>query len=85
MNLIRSDSFKDDFKKLPVHLKRRTEKVLRLLAGNIRHPSLRIKKMGGNEHICEVRVSQGYRLTLQWNPGSYLLRHVGKHDILRRP
>jgi len=52
---------------------------------NPRHPSLRMKKMEGFSSIWEIRVTEGYRLTLQVDGDTYLLRRVGSHDILKRP
>lgn len=79
MKFIRTDFFKDDFKGLPRDLQRRTEKALYLLGEDIRHPSLRVKKMKGKEDIWEARVSKGYRFTFQIRQDAYLLRHVGTH------
>jgi mRNA-degrading endonuclease RelE of RelBE toxin-antitoxin system len=44
MTLLLTDRFKEDFRRLPKAIQRRTEKALRLLAENLRHPSLRAKK-----------------------------------------
>lgn len=91
MNLIRTDRFKNDFKRLPKHLQRRTEKALRLFAENVRHPSLRAKKMEGQldtegREIWEARVTKAYRFTFQIRKDAYILRRVGPHEeVLRKP
>jgi mRNA interferase RelE/StbE len=87
MRVIRSDSFKVDFARLPRHLQRSTEKALRLLLQNPRHASLHTKRMQGKKgkEIWEARVSQGYRITFEIGEDAYLLRRVGSHDILRNP
>jgi len=85
MKFILEPSFKEDFKRLTPQLKRRTEKSLQLLANNPCYHSLHFKKMQGTKDIWEVRVSKGYRITLQLTGTSYRLRHVGSHDRLRRP
>jgi hypothetical protein len=40
MRVIRTDIFKQDFRALTVSIRRSTEKALRLLLANVRHPSL---------------------------------------------
>lgn len=44
MRLIRTDSFKRDFRRLSEPVKRSAEKALRFFVANPRHPSLRTKK-----------------------------------------
>lgn len=91
MKLIRSDRCKDDFKRLPKHLQRRTEKALHLFAENLRHPSLRAKKMEGQldtegREIWEARVTKAYRFTFVIDRDTYILRRVGPHEeALRKP
>ena len=91
MKLIRTDRFKDDFRRLPTSLQRRTEKALRLFAENLRHPSLRAKKMGGQldtagREIWEARVTKAYRFTFVIDRDTYILRRVGPHEeALRKP
>lgn len=86
MKLIRTDLFKEDFQHLPTQLQRRTEKALRLLVNNLRHPSLRAKKMEGKEDIWEARITRGYRFTFQIRDDEYILRRVGPHEeALRKP
>lgn len=86
MRLIRTDLFKADFQRLSQQLQRRTEKALRLLVVNLRHPSLRAKKMEGYADIWEARITKGYRFTFQIRRDAYLLRRVGPHEeALRNP
>jgi hypothetical protein len=77
--------FDEDFAALPATIKRRAEKQFRLLLDNLRHPSLRIKKMEDPREIWEGRITQGYRFTFQIVGDIYLLRRIGTHNILRRP
>ena len=35
--------------------------------------------------IWEARISGGYRFTFAIEGDTYILRHIGKHDILDRP
>jgi mRNA-degrading endonuclease RelE of RelBE toxin-antitoxin system len=82
-----SNRFAKAYHKLPPEIKARVKKALRLLAENIRHPSLHTKPIEGAPGIYEARVDQNYRLTYQRLPGDeLLLRVVGKHDeTLKRP
>ncbi len=40
--------------------------------------------MEGTPGVWELRVSQNYRLTFQFEQESILLRRIGTHDILNR-
>ncbi len=86
MKITRSDLFKRDYKKLPEKVKVQTDKVLRLLATDLSHPSLRTKKIKSRENIWEARITKNYRLSFQIIGDACILRRIGKHDeILRRP
>jgi mRNA-degrading endonuclease RelE of RelBE toxin-antitoxin system len=78
----RTDSFLRDYRTLPVSIRDRVDKQLRLLFEDFRHPSLRLKKLRGTD-IFEIRISKGYRLTLRLEKGLMELRRVGTHVILR--
>lgn len=85
MNIIRTDPFKKDFKRLPKEIKRKTERSLRFLIENIQHPSLRVKKMEGVRDIWEASVTIQYRFTFEIRENDIILRRIGTHDILKRP
>ena len=86
MNLVLTDTFKEDFKNLSPEIQKRAEKSLRLLTENLRHPSLRVKKMEGLPDIWEARVNRDYRFTFQLQEKSCILRRIGPHDkTLRSP
>ncbi len=85
MILIRLDSFKKDFEKLPSEIQRRVEKQLRLFIQNPKHNSLNIKKMRSPNNIWEGRISQSYRFTNHTEGDTYILRRVVTHDVLKNP
>jgi len=85
MRFERTERFKQDFKSLPETIQRRTETQLARFVENPRHPSLRIKKMGGFQDIWEGRITQTYRFTFQIREGTCTLRRIGTHDILDTP
>ena len=82
MNIRRTDAFLRDYRALPIEIRERVEKQLRLLLEDFRHPSLRLKKLKGTDKF-EIRISKGYRLTLRFDKEHLELRGVGTHDILR--
>ncbi len=56
-------------------------KVLRLLLHNPHHPSLRIRKMVGYEHVFEASANMDIRITLHYEkPDTVVLRNCGHHD-----
>lgn len=85
MQLLRTERFKKDFKRLPDEARERVGKTLDRFVSNPRHPSLRVKKMEGAPEIWELRVSDNYRITFQFVQEGMLLRRVGTHDALRQP
>jgi len=90
MPFIRTDRFKRDFRDLPERTKRRAEQALRFLSANLRHPSLRAKKMEGQRDpqgrdIWEARVSRSHRFTFAIDGDTYILYRIGPHDIEPHP
>lgn len=82
MKVIYTDPFKNDYDDLPPEIQRALDKALRFLLGNVRHPSLRIKKLPSTK-IWYGRISREYRFTFQLDSGTIILRRAGTHDILR--
>ena len=90
MRFVRTDNFKRDFKKLPEEIKRSADKALFFFSENMRHPSLRTKKMEGQRDthgrdIWEARVSRAYRFTFAIDHDLCILYRIGPHDIERNP
>ena len=86
MKIRRSEHFKKSYQKLSPVLQKRVDKALMLLAVNVRHPSLRVKKIQGTDDIYELRVTRSYRISFEIGEDGYFLRRVGEHDdLLRRP
>jgi len=81
----RSQQFKKSYKGLPAEIRERVAKTLLLFAEDPHYPSLGNKRMEGAGNICELRVTQNYRITYEKIPGGIFLRRVGTHDILRHP
>ena len=85
MRILTSKPFEKDYGALPEEIKTLTDRKLRLLLQNPRHPSLQIKKMNDPRSIWEGRITQSYRFTFQIEGDTYLLRRIGPHDILKTP
>ncbi len=84
MNVVRLKPFKKDYKSLPSEIRKKADKQLKLLFSNLRHPSLRAKKMVGKEDVWEIRITSGYRMTFMIQGDTYILRRIGTHNILKR-
>ena len=86
MKIVRTDLFKKDFKELPVSVQEKFKKKIILFIGNIKHPSLRVQKMGGHKYKWEASIDMFYRFTFEIHRDFYLLRRIGPHDkVLRNP
>ncbi len=77
--------FKRDYQGLPENIQEQIDEQITRLLENPKHPSLRLKKMEGLRSIWEARITGGYRMTLQIDGDTYLLRRAGAHNILKKP
>ncbi len=86
MRIARTKLFKKDYKELPKTVQGKFKKKIVLFIGDIKHPSLRVKKMKGNTGVWEASVDMFYRFTFEIHPDHYILRRIGPHDrVLRNP
>ena len=86
MKIARTERFKKAYKKLNQRQRRAVERALSFLVNNIRHPSLRVKKIEGTTGIWEARASRSIRLSFEFRGDTLILRNVGDHDeVLRGP
>lgn len=83
MRLRFSKSFIALYANLPMGVKKRVDKQLRMLLEHPMHPSLRLHKMQGCEQ-WEISVTMNYRITFEIVGDEYILRNVGVHDILKK-
>jgi mRNA-degrading endonuclease RelE of RelBE toxin-antitoxin system len=80
-----SEQFKKEYRALPQHIQKQTDRKLKLLCENLWHPSLRFKKMKGRtDELCEASVTMNYRMTFYIQGEACFLKHIGTHDILNR-
>jgi hypothetical protein len=85
-----TEQFARDYERLPERLQQRADRALDFLLSNLRHPSLRAKKMEGQRDpagrdIWEARVSRSHRFTFAIDGDTYILYRIGPHDIERHP
>lgn len=85
MKFVYLDSFKKDYKKLPLEIKKQFNKKLILLKQNPCHPSLKIKELKSQKGIWTGRISINYRFTFQKGKDFYLFRRIGPHNTLKNP
>lgn len=64
----------------------RVAKAIHLLADDMRHPGLRVRRVQGTSDIWEARASHSLRLTFEIHEDLLILRNVGPHDkVLKNP
>lgn len=86
MNIYYSELFAEKVKQLPTEVKRILKKKLELMLENPRHPSLRTKKIQGQDNIFEASVTMDIRIAWQYTGDGILLRNIGEHDkTLKNP
>ena len=86
MRILAYKRFHKSYQQLPAHIQQKVDKQLRLLAQNLRHSSLQVKRIQGTRAIWEARVDLHYRMTFEFVGDTVYLRVVGNHDaVLKRP
>ncbi len=84
MKLIRTDRFLRDYRKLSPQVREGADAKLERLAENIRHPSLRVKRVRKYEGVYEASINMQYRLLFLITDEGYVLLRIGPHDILEK-
>ena len=84
MKICYTERFEKDFKTLSPNIRKVTTQKLRLLEKNVRHPSLRVKKVQKFEGIFEGSINKNFRFLFLITSDSYTLLRIGKHDILEK-
>lgn len=87
LKFIFTERFQENFKKLDEPSQKAVQKAIRLMSHDIKHPSLRTKKMEGTEYIFEASANMDIRITFHTEkPDRLILRNCGHHDrILNHP
>lgn len=79
-----SNRFKKQYKALPQEIRQAFKEKLELFLADMRHPSLRVKKIQGVENRWEGSVTMKYRFTFHMDKEMVVFRAIGTHDILLR-
>lgn len=79
MKIIFLEKSKKNYQKLPLKIREKAKKKLILLAENMFHPSLRVKRMGGKT-VWEGSVDRSYRFTFEKENDALIIRTIGPHD-----
>ncbi len=78
--------FESCYNDLPVPIRKKVDKQIRLLSEDFHHPSLHTKKVKGAQGIWEARVDIACRMTFEIIDDTIFLRVVGHHDeVLKKP
>lgn len=86
MKVAFTDSFSQDFSRLPAVIQKKADRRLKFLTQNLLYPSLRAKKIQGFSDIWEARLDRFYRFTFKIIADTVFLRRVGTHDkTLKNP
>ena len=83
MKLELTSAFRKDYRKLPRPIRHKAKKQLRFLAQNIKHPSLRVKRMRGKydkNTLWEARIDRFYRLSFFKQKNTLYLLRIGPHE-----
>ncbi|MGB8951224.1 MAG: hypothetical protein WCC06_00960 [Candidatus Aminicenantales bacterium] len=87
LKITRTERFKKSVLDLDQQTREKLRKQLEILISNLRHPSLRVKKIKGTKSIFEARVDDHYRFTFEYGEkNEIILRVVGPHNsALKKP
>ena len=86
MEIIFTEQFEQAYEKLTSIEKQGVRKALTQSGNNLKHPSLRVKKMEGRKDVWEARSSKRLRMTFEIAGEIIVMRNVGEHDkVLKKP
>lgn len=80
MKFQRTARFKRVYEKLDPEQQNAVKKALRLMAENINHPSLRVKRIQGTKKIWEASATSSLRITFERENDLIILRNCGEHN-----
>lgn len=78
--------FERQYLRLPVAVRQKIDKALRLLDADFRHPGLRSHPVRSNPGVFEAYVDEKYRMTFERRGDTFIMRNVDNHDeCLKNP
>jgi hypothetical protein len=75
-----TDRFRYRYASLPLVIRNKIKKAIRLLEVDFRHPGLRSHRVHGYEEIYEAYIDQKYRMTYERRGDTLVMRNVDNHD-----
>src|SRR3972149_5430594 len=81
MRILRTEAFKEDYKRLPNTAQKKFDEKIKLFMNDIHHPSLRVKKMKGHKNRWEASIDMFYRFPFEIHRDHYFLRRIGPHAL----
>jgi mRNA-degrading endonuclease RelE of RelBE toxin-antitoxin system len=79
MRLLFLAAAREDYLRLEPRLRQRTDKQLRLLLQNLRHPSLRAKKYDARRDIWQGRITASWRFYFRIERDAYVVLAIVPH------
>ena len=80
MKIAKTKAFVKNYHRLPKNIQNKTDKQIIFLSKNLRHSSIRAKKLGGFSDVWEGRVDRSYRFVFSIETNTIILLRVGPHD-----
>ncbi len=82
MRLRATERFVSDYRALPADIRERTDRKLRYLAADLRHPSVRVKRVRSRQGVYEGSINMDYRFLFSVEGDAISLLRIGRHDII---
>jgi mRNA-degrading endonuclease RelE of RelBE toxin-antitoxin system len=74
-----SNRSKQDYNNAPLNIQKAFDKQARLLAENLRHPSIQAKKIDQTNDVWQGRVNQDWRFFFQIVDDTYVIVRIIPH------
>ena len=83
--ILYSNKFHLEFNKLPIKIKKVSDKKVSIFRKNPLHPSLRLHELHGNfKGIWSISVNRNYRIIFERQEnGDIIFISIGKHDLYK--
>ena len=72
--------FDDTYAALPESIRRKVAKQIKMLAADLRYPSLHAKKYNETRDIWQARIDRSYRFYFTIDGDTYILTDLIKHE-----
>ena len=79
-----TNRFRKEYRDLPKEIREGFDQKLTLLLNDMKHPSLRIKRIQGTRNRWEGSVTMKYRFIFEFDEGIAIFRAIATHDILNK-